>query len=299
LSSSNTKKTFQDKWENNARSFFAETLNEQSEICRWILQRNGFSDGQALREYLLDKRRILDAGCGNGRVTALLREHSAPERTEIVAIDVAAAHIAEQNLRPYERITCLQRDLLNDLTDLGNFDFIYCQEVLHHTLDPRQAFLNLCGRLLPEGEIAIYVYKKKAPVREFVDDYVRERLSMLSYPEAMASCRQITELGKKLSELKVTIDIPRIDILEIEAGEYDLQRFIYHFFAKCYWNPELSYHDNTVVNYDWYHPQECSRHELQEVRSWFEDAELQILHEYVDFYGITLRGRRTCNEERK
>jgi SAM-dependent methyltransferase len=289
--------SFKDKWENNARAFFEETLNEKFEICRWILERNGFAHGEELGTYLADKKRILDAGCGNGRVTALLRIHSDPNRTEIVALDLVSAHIAERNLSQYKNVRCLQRDLLDDLRDLGNFNFIYCQEVLHHTLDPRKAFLNLCGLLAPAGEIAIYVYKKKAPVREFVDDYIRERLSQMSYPEAMECCKQLTELGKRLSDLKIHLQLPKIDILQIEAGEYDLQRFIYHFFVKCYWNEELSYHDNTVINYDWYHPQDCSRHELHEVRDWFSDAGLQVTYEHVDFYGITMRGRKISKNE--
>ena len=81
-------------------------------------------------------------------------------------------------------------------------------------------------------------------------------------------------------------------ILEIDAGEYDLQRFVYHFFMKCFWNPELSYADNVAVNYDWYHPQLATRHTLPEVEEWFQEAALKIVHRNVDYYGITVRG--TC-----
>jgi hypothetical protein len=71
-----------------------------------------------------------------------------------------------------------------------------------------------------------------------------------------------------------------------------VQRFIYHFFMKCFWNPELSFHDNAVINYDWYHPQLCSRHTVEEVRKWFQRAGLSVTREFVDFYGITMHGRR-------
>ena len=53
----------------------------------------------------------------------------------------------------------------------------------------------------------------------------------------------------------------------------------------------MSIHDNTVINYDWYHPQLCSMHTPEEVRQWFQRAGLHITHEFVDFYGITMRGR--------
>jgi SAM-dependent methyltransferase len=287
--------TFKEKWERNRTLAFTETLREGSDINSWILRRNGFQDGNGLRDYLVDKKRILDAGCGNGRVTALLRRH-ASRQAEIVAMDLVSADIACENLKAYqlsEGVRCLSKDLLSDLSDLGQFDFIYCQEVLHHVPDPEQAFRNLCRILSAGGEIAIYVYKQKAPVREFVDDYVRGKISNLNYPEAIRVCDQITELGKVLSEHGMTLKVPRVDVLGIEAGEYDLQRFIYHFFMKCFWNPDLTFQENSAVNYDWYHPQIASRHTLEEVRQWFARARMSIVHERVDFYGITVRGKAT------
>ena len=286
----NTANSFRDKWEKNTYLAFNETLREGSDIFSWILNRNGFSDPRELAEFLESKKRVLDAGCGNGRVTALLRRYSSAESTEIVGIDLVAADVARENLRQYENVHVYERDLLGDLSGLGEFDFIYCQEVLHHTADPREAFHNLCGILAPGGEIAIYVYRKKAPAREFVDDYVRGKISNLPYAEAMAACEQITELGKALSEYELKIAVPQVDALEIPAGEYDLQRFVYHFFAKCFWNPELSYKDNVAINYDWYHPQLSTRHTLDEVREWFSSGGVEITREFEDFYGITARG---------
>lgn len=286
----NTANSFRDKWEKNTDVAFDETLREGSDIFSWILNRNGFTDAGELSAFLRGKKRVLDAGCGNGRVTALLRRYSSPETTEIVGIDLVSADVARENLKDYENVSVYERDLLGDLDDLGEFDLIYCQEVLHHTSDPEGAFRNLRGLLAPGGEIAIYVYKKKAPAREFVDDYVRDRISGLPYDEAIKACEQITDLGRALSEQNTTLNVPQVDVLEIPEGEYDLQRFIYHFFAKCFWNPDLSYRDNVVINYDWYHPQLCSRHTVQEVRGWFADAGLEVTHEFVDFYGITMRG---------
>ncbi len=182
---------------------------------------------------------------------------------------------------------------MQDLSDLGKFDFIYCQEVLHHTEIPSKAFHNLCEILTDKGEIAIYVYKKKAPIREYVDDYIRHKIAHLDYEDAIKVCDQITEFGKYISNMAISITVPRIDILEIEEGTYDLQRFIYHFFMKCFWNNELSFESNSVINYDWYHPQLCSRHTIDEIRNWFKNEKLSIEYEFVDYYGITMRGRKS------
>jgi SAM-dependent methyltransferase len=287
----NTSYSFHEKWHRNEQLIFEQTLRESSEIHRWILTRNGFSSRADLKTYLRGKRRILDAGCGNGRVTALLRECSSPE-TAVVGIDLVAADVAQRNLARYHNLEVRQADLLGDLSALGRFDFIYCQEVLHHTADPQRAFRNLCTLLEPGGEVAIYVYKRKAPAREFVDDYVRARIAHLPYEEAMKACRQITELGRALWESGHKVRVPAVELLGIEEGEYDAQRFLYHFFMKCFWNPDLSFEENAVVNYDWYHPQTATRHTLEEVERWFAAAGLQITQRYVDHYGITVRGAR-------
>ena len=286
--------TFREKWEHNRQLAFEETLREGSEIFTWILGRNGFNSPEQFKAFLRDKRRILDAGCGNGRVTALLKRY-ALRTTEIVGIDLVSSEIAKENLETHQlshNVFIFRRDLLENLEELGIFDFIYCQEVLHHLSDPSQAFQNLCKLLSPGGEIAIYVYKKKAPVREFVDDYVRGKISDLPYEEAIRVCSEITELGRILSHHQMTIKVPEVGVLGIEEGEYDLQRFLYHFFMKCFWNPNLTFQENAAINYDWYHPQIATRHTIEEVKEWFMREDLSILHEHIDFYGITLRGKR-------
>lgn len=291
MEENNTAKSFSDKWHNNTRLAFENTLDPNSETFKWILERNGFDKSSDLKRYLSSKERILDAGCGNGRVTALLRNNSNPETTEIVGIDLTAADIAEKNLADSKNVTFLKKNLLDSLTDLGKFDFIYCQEVLHHTGNARKAFDNLVQILAKGGEIAIYVYKRKAPAREFVDDYIHEKISSMDYETAMRYCRQITELGKALTEQNIKLKIPAVDLLQIPEGEYDLQRFVYHFFAKIFWSREFNFEENAVINYDWYHPDNCTRHTIQEVREWFHENQLTIVHEFVDYYGITVKGK--------
>jgi SAM-dependent methyltransferase len=287
--SEQTYRSFKDKWEQNRTLAFSETLREGSEIYNWILSRNGFATSVDFRNWLSSRARILDAGCGNGRVTALLRQH-APVTAEIVGIDLTAAEVASENLRGLDRVRVKQKDLLGDLSDLGKFDLIYCQEVLHHTSDPRGAFLNLCERLADRGEIAIYVYKLKAPLREYADDFVRERISELSYEDALIAMKEVTEFGRALSDLNAKVKVPQVKVLGIDAGEYEVQRLIYHFFLKCFWNPSLSFEENAAINYDWYHPQLCTRHTLEEIEGWFADAGLDVIHRCVDHYGITMRG---------
>jgi SAM-dependent methyltransferase len=286
-----TFQSFKDKWEQNSNLAFSQTLDEKSEVFKWIINRNGFETGDEFRAFLKGKKRILDGGCGNGRVTALLHMNS-DEDAELVGIDLTAAHVASENLKGLENVSVFQKDLLDDLSDIGTFDFIYSQEVLHHTANPKKSFDNLVKLLRPEGEIAIYVYKIKAPLREFADDYVRGIISGMPYAESSKALGEITEFGRVIAEKGITIQVPKVDILGIEAGEYDLQRFMYHFFFKAYWNNMFNFEDNNAINYDWYHPQIATRHTLEEVIGWYTDNGLEITHQFVDHYGITVRGKK-------
>jgi SAM-dependent methyltransferase len=286
-----TARTFHDKWHRNPDLAFRQTVTEGADIHDWILARNGWDGPEGLRALLRGRRRILDAGCGNGRVTALLAMHAEPE-SEIVGVDLTAADVARENLAGVPNVSIRSGDLLGDLGELGSFDFVYCQEVLHHTGDPAGAFANLAGLLAPGGELAIYVYRRKAPVREFTDDHVRRAISALPYEQAMEVCRRIAEVGRVLSAVEARVTVPEIAELGIEAGEYDVQRFVYHFFMKCFWSDELDAEGNALLNYDWYHPQDCTRHTLEEVLGWLDAAGLEPVHRNVDHYGITVRGRR-------
>jgi SAM-dependent methyltransferase len=237
---------------------------------------------------------VLDAGCGNGRILKLLAELSESKQL-LYGIDLAAAEIARDNLRGNTNVFVVA----GDLVDYSSFekvcrpDFIYCQEVLHHTSEPKTSFSNLVRLLNSNGQIAIYVYKEKAPIREFTDDFVRKQIASLNHEEASQLMEQFAELGRVLSNLKIEVDIPEVSVLGISRGKYDLQRFIYHYFMKCYWNEELSFENNTMINFDWYHPSLCSRHTVEEVRAWFSEHNLEVVHEYVDEYGITIRGKKS------
>ena len=235
-------------------------------------------------------RRILDAGCGNGRVTALLA--TLVQQAEIVGIDLVDLSAAKKNTSQFSNIMFLQADLTKDLNILGKFDFIYCQEVLHHTGNARQSFNHLVDILEQEGKIAIYVYKKKAPAREFMDAYIRNQISDLDYDHAMVLCRRITELGRSFAQLGEEIEVEDIPLLGIKKGKYHIQRFLYHHFIKCFWHAGLSFEENIAINYDWYHPKICSHHTLDEVRGWFEGRKLKITWSHEDFYGITVHGEK-------
>lgn len=87
---------------------------------------------------------------------------------------------------------------------------------------------------------------------------------------------QLTELGKRLSELNISFDAPAIPALGIKGGTYDLQRFIYWNFIKCFWNAELGPETSVVTNFDWYSPSNARRYSKDEVLGLVESNDLKI-----------------------
>jgi SAM-dependent methyltransferase len=271
-------------------------MDEGSEIFSWITNRNGFQSSLDVTEWLRPRKRVLDAGCGNGRVTNLLRRYMPPD-AELLGIDFSSHEIAASNFGELPNTDFQFADLIQDLSHLGTFDLIYCQEVLHHTQDPQRAFKNLTEILAPEGEIAIYVYKKKAEIREFSDDFIRGRIKDLSYEESKEVIDQITNFAKVVSQIPGEFSFPAISVLGMNETHVSLHRFIYNNLFKNFWNEELSYEENFLINFDWYHPSLCSRHTLSEILGWYADSNLTVIHAKEDDFGITVRG--TCPKESK
>jgi len=101
-------------------------------------------------------KKILDAGCGNGRFAYYAAKYGA----EVWAIDLGpAVEVARRNTEA-RNVHVVQADLHDPPFELESFDFIYSFGVLHHLPDPEAAFQNLLRFLKPGGVVQIYLYWK-------------------------------------------------------------------------------------------------------------------------------------------
>ncbi len=100
----------------------------------------------------------IDAGCGAGHTTlAMARQHAG---IRFIGIDLAGGiRRTAAQAQEIPNLRFVQGNLLSPPLAKRAFDFVYSFGVLHHTRDPRGAFLALAERLLPGGRITIFVYK--------------------------------------------------------------------------------------------------------------------------------------------
>ncbi len=238
---------------------------------------------------------ILDAGCGGG-MSAIEMFGEDLARCHYVGADVSTAvDVAQQRLAE-KKIDggFIQCDLGALPIQNDSIDVIFSEGVLHHTDTPRETFLRLAKILRPGGHFLFYIYRKKGPLREFTDDYLRDKLQVMTPQEGWDSLMPLTLLGKALGELNIEIDVPEdIDLLEIPKGKINLQRLFYWHVAKAFYRDDWSIDQMNKINFDWYAPANASRHTESELREWCDEAGLTIKREVIEDAGITMIAQRS------
>jgi arsenite methyltransferase len=285
-----TSDTFGFKWKK--RDTY-ESAAVQQEWRRWLFEKYFDNDPARLDDLLGASRgrmSILDAGCGGG-VSALmlfgehLRDHDYVGVDISDAVEVARVRFSERGIPArFERCD------LNDIPmELGQFDIIFSEGVLHHTDSVGRAIATLSRRLRPCGRFMFYVYSRKAPLREYADDLIREALAPMDHEEAWRALEPLTKLGKALGELNVEVEITEdIPYLGIEKGRHNLQRLFYYKFCKAYYRPEYSIDEMNHINFDWYRPKNCHRHTSAEIAGFCAAAGLRIDRLHIEESGITV-----------
>ncbi len=110
---------------------------------------------------------ILEGGCGKGRHTTLAAKWGA---REVVGIDLSAAvESAFQATRPLPNAHIVQADIFK-LPFKRAFDYAFSVGVLHHTPNPKKAFVSLASKVKKGGAISAWIYGSEN--NEWITRYV-------------------------------------------------------------------------------------------------------------------------------
>lgn len=286
-----TAETFGFKWHQ------LETFESDKSVQRtraWLIERYGDLATANWWDEYEQPPVLLDAGCG-AALSALALFGSRLRSVRYIGADISrAVDVAVQRCAAQGVSGAFLQDDLGELPFRpGSIDVIFSEGVLHHTDSTRGALLHLVPLLRTGGRFLFYVYRRKGPIREFTDDHIRARLQDLNPEAAWKAVEPLTKLGMALGELGATIEVREdIEVLEIPAGRYDVQRLFYWHVAKAFHHPDLSFDELNHINYDWYAPANAYRQTPEEVRGWCAEAGLVIEHERVEEAGITVIARR-------
>lgn len=289
---SQTEETFGYKW---SKRDTYESEHVKQKTYNWLIEKYCNNDIDKIGEWLRGNDKIiLDAGCGSGFSGLLFFNKHLTDNHYLgvdisSAVDVAKIRFEEAGYKA-DFLQCSVNEI--PIPD-NSVDIIFSEGVLHHTDSTEQSIKDLSRKLKEGGLFIFYVYKKKAVIREFTDDFIRDAIKDLSNEAAWKELESLTKLGKALGELNIEIDVPEeINFLGIKAGKQNLQRFFYWNIFKAYYDPQFSIDEMNHINFDWYRPQNCHRHTPEEIKEYCSNAGLKIDRLFVDEAGISVVARK-------
>lgn len=141
----------------------------------WYLERIGRIESRRAGEQVLlevlppSPRRVLDLGCGDGRLAALVLEHRSTVE-EVVAVDRSQPMLtrARERFSDDGRVTVTDHDLQDSISAFGVVDLIISGFAIHHLENPRKRslFAEVASQLSPGGVFAnLEVVESATPQR--------------------------------------------------------------------------------------------------------------------------------------
>ena len=109
----------------------------------------------------LKGKRILDAGCGSGRMIRALSTYGC----EVVGIDLSDVRLAYSLNKGTAQSHVLLADIFRLPFPQETFDIVWSEGVIHHTPDPQGAFRCLADVTKPGGTCYVWVYGRSPQER--------------------------------------------------------------------------------------------------------------------------------------
>lgn len=256
------------------------------EYTKWYLKRYGFKNNKIFKKFLKNKKLILDAGCGLARDSVFFSKLN--KKAEIFGID-QSKFVINYNKKKYSNFKNLhfyQRDITKNLNFKKKYNFISCDQVLHHTPNVVKTIRNLLENLEKGGSFFFFVCKKKNYSRDLVDDNIMNVFRNKSPSKLWKFAETVTKFGKALYDLNIKKISHKNKIYK------NLQEIVHYHLFRCWYNPKIPMKLSVSSNYDWF--SNNPRYSLDEIKSIVsklkkEYKTLKVQRIYSDDASISVR----------
>jgi 2-polyprenyl-3-methyl-5-hydroxy-6-metoxy-1,4-benzoquinol methylase len=125
----------------------------------------------------LNGKLMLDAGCGNGKMTHWFADAGA----EVIGLDFSSSVERAYAFKDNPRVHFVQGSVLEPPFSGRLFDIVFSLGVLHHTPDTRRAFEAVAALVKPGGRLCVWLYHPTLKKRLLIDP-ARNVVSRLPLP---------------------------------------------------------------------------------------------------------------------
>ena len=246
-----------------------EHLTLQDQDVSWEENQRYFKEHSLLTADAYEGLNVLDVGCGDGRFVGC----TSLKAKQIIGFDLSrGVELARRRMQALgiKNVDFVQGDIFHLPFVEECFDLVMSIGVLHHTPDPRRAFLNAARLLAPSGLMNIWVYGLQGMNLGY-------RLShMVHLRRLIRSC-----------SLEQRLRISRIIVSLLNIGLWGPTRLISRLgFARLNTMikrlPVLGLYNRSDITrlravFDRIQPVETSYHQKGEICEWIASAGLKLL----------------------
>jgi ubiquinone/menaquinone biosynthesis C-methylase UbiE len=202
-----------------------------------FLHRYGYESEISFADSMRQEATIADLGAGAGIYLQWLSRLFPNARIIGADFSDSLLHL-DRSVGPIPSLCLLRCDLNREIPIRSeSLDYAICDYVLSEVRDPLYT-LSQIARILRSGGRLVASFSLRQPLLRRITDQYFQNVYLADEPTVIDSiASELTQLAKELAHHSDLIRIEKnYPQLGIAAGEYPVQRFIYHFFLNCFWN---------------------------------------------------------------